>query len=264
MYLTKKQQDLVTLSALEAKGNVDKLSVALDEALDSEMTINEAKEEFSHLYAYTGFPRALNALTTLQHVVADRKKKGKVCIEDEVFTLSPDFDALKQGTAIQTKLQGGEPFDYSFEPRIDYYLKAHLFGDIFANPILSPLEREVVTVSALSALEGCGSQLMSHVVDCQNFGITLLQLSEMAEVLEVKAGNMESYCLCKTLAEAQNYDSKEEQPMDFDIWPKGDPKTEYAQYFISESYLAGLDQIQATSGLNQFPTKFTSFSDRDN
>ena len=45
--------------------------------------------------------------------------------------LPDDYDALKQGAVVQTRMSG-KPFDYAFAPAVDYYLKAHLFGDIFA------------------------------------------------------------------------------------------------------------------------------------
>lgn len=37
------------------------------------MTVSEAKEALSQLYAYTGFPRSLNALGTLQKVLSARQ-----------------------------------------------------------------------------------------------------------------------------------------------------------------------------------------------
>jgi lipid A disaccharide synthetase len=58
--------------------------------------------------------------------------------------LPSDYDALKQGTEVQTKLTG-VPFNYEFAPQADYYLKAHLFGDIFARNNLTFADREVVT-----------------------------------------------------------------------------------------------------------------------
>ena len=50
----------------------------------------------------------------------------------EADPLPADYDALQQGTKVQTQLTGGQPFNYTFAPQTDYYLKAHLFGDIFA------------------------------------------------------------------------------------------------------------------------------------
>ena len=62
MALTTKQQALVTIAANEAKGNIEELKIALNEGFEQGLTISEAKEALSQLYAYTGFPRSLNAL----------------------------------------------------------------------------------------------------------------------------------------------------------------------------------------------------------
>ena len=74
--LNKKQQHLAVIAAFEAKGDIEGLKAALTDALDGGLTVNEAKEALSHLYAYTGFPRSLNGLGALQSVLADRKAKG--------------------------------------------------------------------------------------------------------------------------------------------------------------------------------------------
>ena len=69
MALTTKQQALVAIAANEAKGNIEGLKAALNEGLEQGLTVSEAKEALSHLYAYTGFPRSLNALGALQQVI---------------------------------------------------------------------------------------------------------------------------------------------------------------------------------------------------
>ena len=75
----------------------------------------------------------MNGLGILQTVLAQRKAKGINDPEGREASPLPDgYEALKLGRAIQTKLNGGKPFDYNFAPATDYYLKAHLFGDIFA------------------------------------------------------------------------------------------------------------------------------------
>jgi alkylhydroperoxidase/carboxymuconolactone decarboxylase family protein YurZ len=54
--LTPRRQGLAVMAALEAKGDQAGLEKAASEALDNGLTISEAKEALSHLYAYTGFP----------------------------------------------------------------------------------------------------------------------------------------------------------------------------------------------------------------
>src|SRR5687767_10580000 len=56
--LVLRQQHIVTISGFTAKGDLPRLNLALHEALDAGLTINEAKEVLVHLYAYCGFPRS--------------------------------------------------------------------------------------------------------------------------------------------------------------------------------------------------------------
>ena len=119
---------MTAIACYEAQGDQASLATAIHEGFDAGLTANQIKEALSQLYAYTGFPRSLNALGTLQKVMEQR---GEVEIGTESTPLPSNYDALKQGTEVQTKLSG-QPFDYKFCPAEDYYLKAHLFGDIFA------------------------------------------------------------------------------------------------------------------------------------
>ena len=61
--LTPRQKHLATLAALEAQGDLVQLEPAIVNALDGGITINEIKEVFSQLYAYTGFASAARAST---------------------------------------------------------------------------------------------------------------------------------------------------------------------------------------------------------
>ena len=243
--LNKKQQHLAVIAAFEAKGDIEDLKAALSEALDDGLTVNEAKEALSHLYAYTGFPRSLNGLGALQSVLADRKAKG---IEDkqgkDASPLAPDYDALVQGTTVQTKLRGGEPFDYAFAPATDYYLKAHLFGDIFARDILTHAEREIVTVSALASMQGVESQLTSHISGAKNMGVSDEEIHAIPRVLAAKVGETEAYRAAKAIAEVYGEPFSESKPVANMMFPKGEPNTAYARYFIGNSYLAPISKEQ--------------------
>jgi len=54
--LTPRQQALSAIAACEAKGDQVALAAALNEGLDTGLSVSEAKEALSQLYAYTGFP----------------------------------------------------------------------------------------------------------------------------------------------------------------------------------------------------------------
>lgn len=238
--LNQRQQNIVAIACFEAKGELDHLSGAIHTGLDEGLTINEIKEILSHLYAYTGFPRSLNGLGVLQQVLADRKTRG---IEDkegkEADPLPQGFDALKEGTVIQTQLTGS-PFNYAFAPATDYYLKAHLFGDIFARNTLTFPERELVTVSALSGIKGVEPQLKSHVRGAKNMGLTDAEIHSIPATLLQKVGEIESYRAKKAIAEVYGEAFSEGEPIENSVFPKGELNAAYARYFIGNSYLAEL------------------------
>lgn len=189
--LDARQQALIPISALTASGDLERLKVAVEAGLEAGLTVNEVKEVMVHLYAYAGFPRALNALGTLLGVVEARKARG---LTDEVGAdatpLPTGTDPLRLGEAVQTELVGrpvtGPLFD--FAPVINDYLKSHLFGDIFARDVLDRRSRELVTVAALANLEGVGAQLQAHLGIAQNTGVSKEQLQALAVVFERTVG----------------------------------------------------------------------------
>lgn len=169
--LTPQQQSFVALAAYEATGNLAQLEPTIEQAFANGLTVNQIKEVFSHLYAYTGFPRSLNALGVLQTILAEREKMGITTeVGIEASPLPTGYDALQQGTSVQTRLCG-RAFQYDFCSAEDYYLKAHLFGDIFARDVLTYPQRELVTVSALAAMQGTEPQLNSHQQIAQRAGV---------------------------------------------------------------------------------------------
>src|ERR671932_2832378 len=74
--LNARQQSIVAIAAFTANGDMDDLSTALNQGLDAQLTVNEIKEVLVQLYAYAGFPRSLNALSSFMKVLEEPKKKG--------------------------------------------------------------------------------------------------------------------------------------------------------------------------------------------
>ena len=250
---TKEQKDMTQLSfseqqaacmsaiaCLEAQGDIIRLEPAIRKGLEAGLTVSQIKEALSQLYAYTGFPRSLNALGVLQKVISDTTHT-EYAAGNEPTPLSADYDALKQGTDVQTMLTG-KPFNYTFAPATDYYLKAHLFGDIFARDNLTYADRELITVSALSGLEGVEPQLKAHVSGAHNMGLTDQQLSAIPQALAQNVGRTEALRASKAVSEflgtTDELFLQANNCVDLKSrWPKGQPNDAYAQYFIGQSYL---------------------------
>ena len=215
--LTERQQGLAACACLMAQGDMERLEPAVGLALDNGVTVNELKEAFSQLYAYTGFPRSLNALGVLGKVLENRNPEWQ---EGKPWTRPAEWDdarkAYELGKKNQTQLSG-RPFDYTFCPQDDYYLKSHLFGDIFAGDQLNAADREIVTVAALSGLEGVAPQLAAHKQGAVNMGNSQELVDELCAWLDQQGYTLRSN------------------------WPKGEPNTAYAQYFVGNSYLAPME-----------------------
>lgn len=187
--LSPKQRAFIPIAAFTAAGEMEKLEDALVAGLETGLSINEIKESIVHLYAYTGFPRSLNALNLFMEVVESRKQAG---IEDtvgkEASPLPEDFDKNAYGAKVRAKLAGrekdisGAPWQ-EFSPAIDTFLKEHLFADIFARDVISHKTRELVTISALAALPGTQGQLRFHYKASMNVGLTQKQLQDFITTL---------------------------------------------------------------------------------
>lgn len=223
--LTERQLHLGTISALAAQGDMDRLQPALKEGLDAGLTKNEIKEALSHLYAYVGFPRSLNALGALAKVF--EAHPNAAWPEGTPWERPAEWDDAAEAYALGVKNQtqmAGQTFTYAFCPQADYYLKVHLFGDIFAGNGLSAADRELVTVSALLALKGAESQLASHKAGAVRMGNTEAQVDELCRYLSSKGLSSTDHAADAVAGS----------------WPKGDPNVNYAKFFVGDSHLASL------------------------
>ena len=240
--LTFRQRSLALTALHEAKGDTAALAATLRHALTGGVAVSELKEALSQLYAYTGFPRSLNGLGVLQDVVASLQSEGAALNPGkEASPLPADYNALAQGTKVQTQLGGGKAFNYGFAPQTDFYLKAHLFGDIFARDVLSFADRELVTIAALSGLSGVEPQLLSHVGGSLHMGLTADMLRSLSSLITAEGGESEGYRLRKAVAQVLGDEFSEGKPVENRVFPIGEANTAYAKYFTGNSYLAALN-----------------------
>ena len=224
--LNQKQRDIVMISSYTAASDMNKLESSIKKGLDDGLTVNEIKEVLVQMYAYCGFPKSLNGLSTLLKVT----KTGNYKEGEAGKPLSKEADKNKIGMEIQTELCGspvkGELFE--FAPAIDDYLKEHLFGDIFARGVLTHQDREIATIAALSSIEGVEPQLNAHIQIGKNTGLTDKQISEIL-ILTSKP---------KT-----------------EVFGIGDKNDGYAKYFKGQSYLNLLTKEQVVTANVTFEPK---------
>ena len=188
--LNAKQQNIVAIAAFTANGNIGKLTRALNEGLDSGLTVNEIGEILLQMYAYAGFPRSLNGITALSSVLEERKAGG---INDPAGAaadfLPENTDKYAMGVANLSTLTGF-PLDQKkaetngYGDAMDAFLKEHLFADIFGRNNITFRLRELSTVAALCSLEGTNSQLMFHMNAAMNCGISEEQMNGAIVIIE--------------------------------------------------------------------------------
>lgn len=212
--LNAKQKSIAEAAAYAARGNQAGLKQALNKGLDNDVSVNEFKEILVQTYAYCGFPRSLNALNTLMSLEEERGNKDE---QGKLPSAKPQGNSLDYGSENQTKLVG-QPVAgklYEFAPVIDEYLKAHLFGDIFARDNVDWQTRELATIAMLASRDGVESQLNSHINVGKHNGMTD---DQVAEILDI-AGETGAKSV---------------------LFGFGTENVAYAKYFIGKSYLQPL------------------------
>jgi len=203
--LSDKQRNIVTVAAFTASGDIPKLKVASNEALDAGLTINEIKEVLVQMYAYAGFPRSLNGINAFNDVVKHRQASGKKDMTGPAPSPLPaKKSSLELGGEIRTRLTGTTAVaEYAkFVPVIDEFLRAHLFGDIFGRDNLDYQSREIATIAALATLEGVEPQLRSHFNVGMNVGLTEAQLEDVVELIDSRIDSKKAADAERVLADA--------------------------------------------------------------
>ncbi len=196
--LNEKEKSTIIISSLTAKGDLIKLKAALAEGLEAKLTVNEIKEILVQLYAYCGFPRSLNAINTFKTLLEERKAKGIKDIEGQKIVIENNTNnKYEQGRKTLEKLSGipqpkPAPGYGEFAPRIDLFLKEHLFADVFSSTVLNYKQREFVTIAALTSMEGVEAQLNSHIKVGKNTGITDSQLAELTGLIEIHINRVQA------------------------------------------------------------------------
>ena len=180
------------------------LKIALNEALDGGLTINEINEALAHLYAYVGFPPSIRGINTFSEVVKEREAKGINDEKGREATPVPDNNTkYKRGEKAQMIVTGltAEQLTtlFAFNPLMDVFLKEHLFADIFDRDILTYIERELVTVTSLASVHD--PFVRSHIGGALNVGVTENQLRELFSIIEKKVGKKEADTATKVLDE---------------------------------------------------------------
>jgi len=194
LQLSAKEKSIVLISSLTAQGKLTNLKTELNNGLEAGLTINEIKEILVHCYAYCGFPRSIRGLQTFMAILEERKTNGIIDQTGKEATPIKEEDSkYERGKRILTILTQVTPTEeltgYSaFAPTIDRFLKEHLFADIFERDVLSYAQRELVTISVISAIGDAEPMLQAHLGISLNVGISPEQLQAFLTVIAPSIG----------------------------------------------------------------------------
>lgn len=267
--LTEKQQGIVAIASLTAKGDLQNLKKSVEESLDAGLSVNEIGEVMLQSYAYCGFPKSLNAQNVLSSVLKEREDKG---IEN-IYGTKPtavastnryDIGRETINTIFGSTATQSRPTDTGYSATTDIFLKEHLFADIIERDNMEYKDRELATVGYLSGLMTVNPQLMAHINGALSIGNTEEQLKAVVKVIYAKAGKAEGKNAEKVLnqvlesrknpkaAQAANNSTQtrktdkngnpvyppEAKVSAFDVGPYN---SNFAKYFTGESYLSALN-----------------------
>jgi len=196
--LDPKEKSIVIISSLTAQGKIPELKKELGGGLDAGLTVNEIKEILVHTYAYCGFPRSIRGLQTFMQVTQERKSKGtNDKMGKEASAVPVDSNKYKRGKKVLGDLTGApqpeQPSGYgAFAPAIDTFLKEHLFADIFERDVLTYGQRELVTISVISAIGQAEPMLKSHLNISLRTGWSPAQLKDFVTVIAPTIGKQKT------------------------------------------------------------------------
>ncbi|MFD4376432.1 carboxymuconolactone decarboxylase family protein [Streptomyces sp. NPDC058486] len=177
--LSLRERELVTVAALVAQGDTaPQQNFHIDAALHVGVEPTEIIEALIHLVPFVGFPRALNAITVARQVFADKGIAFKPSVQDD------PRDRYRRGVAKLREIDGRHGLEVieslrDIAPDLGRFIVEFTFGDVYHRPWLSARRRQLVTVSALTALGDTAPQLRVHIGAALNVGLSPAQIVEL-------------------------------------------------------------------------------------
>jgi 4-carboxymuconolactone decarboxylase len=172
------QRQLATIGALAAQGDSGpQLNFHIDAALRVGLSPVEIVEALIHLVPFTGFPRALNAITVAREVFTTHRTTF------EPPSQTNRRDRSERGAEKLVEIDGQHGLDVikslnDIAPDLGRYIVEFTFGDVYYRPWLDPRQRQLVTIGALTAFGDTAPQLRVHLGAALNVGLSRAQVIE--------------------------------------------------------------------------------------
>ena len=189
--LDNRLRELVTVTVLTTLSTLPQLKSHVQASLNAGCTPVEIREAVYQCAPFIGFPKTLNAISTMNEVFAGNGIELPLPSQ-KTLTGESEEERLQRGLEIQAPLYGTEIADrYTWLPgefaqAVPRFLTELCFGDFNTRSGLDGKTRELLTVVLLAALGGAELQVKSHVEGA------------------LKAGNTEEEVVC-ALVHASGY-----------------------------------------------------------
>ena len=178
--LAPRDRSIVTLSVLIATGKTAQMTSHLGRGLDNGIKPSEMAGMVTQLAFYTRWPNAVSALNEVEKVFAARHVDLKPLAAVPPTTAPlPGSDPARAATVDRTLAP--------IAPKLAQLTNDVVFADVWRRTDLSPRDRSLVTIAALSA-GGDGDQLAFHVQHGLENGLTQPQIVEALTHLAFYAG----------------------------------------------------------------------------
>lgn len=173
--LDNRMRELVTITVLTVNQTLPQLTAHVKACLNVGCTPVEIRETIYQCAPFIGFPKTLNAISTMNGVF---RENGIELPLPKQGTIETDTQRYKKGLAIQAPIYGTEIKDRytwlpgAFSEAVPRFLTEFCFGDYMTRSGLDGKTRELLIVIGLAALGGAEVQVKSHVAGAMKSGNT--------------------------------------------------------------------------------------------
>ena len=175
--LDNRLRELVTVTVLTTLSTLPQLKAHVQASLNAGCTPVEIREAVYQCAPFIGFPKTLNAISTMNEVFAGNGIQLPLPSQ-KTLTGESEEERFQRGLEIQAPLYGTEIADrYTWLPgefaqAVSRFLTELCLGDFNTRSGLDGKTRELLTVVLLAALGGAELQVKSHVEGALKAGNT--------------------------------------------------------------------------------------------
>lgn len=175
--LDNRMRELVTVTVLTTLSALPQLKAHVQASLNAGCTPVEIREAVYQCAPFIGFPKTLNAISTMNEVFAGNNIELPLPSQ-RTLTGENEEERYQRGLAIQAPLYRDEIagrytwLPGEFAQAVPRFLTELCFGDFVTRTGLDGKTRELLTVVLLAALGGAELQVKSHVQGALKAGNT--------------------------------------------------------------------------------------------